>query len=479
MRLTKKCFFEYLKAYARDEEKKVFLFDETRSFTVGKIFRLTCGVAAHFVKKGVKAGDKVAVRTGRSISSAIVFFALQAVGAVAVLCDPHQAPTDYVKESGVNIGIDHVIDFDGVHTLDGEPFETVDGEEKRSFVHYKNSKAPALVIFTSGSTGKSKGVTLSQYNYVNHIHNFYAVGGHLPRGDSSVQLLPLYHVFGLAQLLDGVIHRCPLMFPKEVTPDYVCQCIEKYGVTRFGFVPSFALAMAQAKIAKGYDTSSLKIAVIAGAPCTREQFLFVQKELGMTIVPVYGLSECIGIAGGAPTESDDDRASSVGKALPMNEIKTDTPSQKAEGEIMVKGPAVMLGYYGDKEETAKAFDKDGFLYTGDLGYIDERGFLHVTGRIKDMIIRNGHNLSAVAIENKLCSLPFVFQAAVVGVADESCGEAPVALVVLKEKATFDGAAVEKIFNKLEMPKEIRVVEEIPLTRTGKKDKQKIKELFTD
>ena len=145
-----------------------------------------------------------------------------------------------------------------------------------------------------------------------------------------------------------------------------------------------------------------------------------------------------------------------------------------EGEICVESPAIMLGYYG---EEYMPLDEQDRLHTGDLGYLDEEGFLHITGRIKDIIIINGNNVSAARLENKLTSLPFIFNAAVVGVKDEKRGEAPLALVVLKEGETYDEEEVKKVFNKAEMPKEIVIVKEFPLTSSGKIDKQKIKEMY--
>ena len=144
-----------------------------------------------------------------------------------------------------------------------------------------------------------------------------------------------------------------------------------------------------------------------------------------------------------------------------------------DGEITVKGPALFLGYFGEAP-----VDRNAFFPTGDLGYLDEKGFLHITGRKKDIIIRNGNNISSRAIEQKLLSLPFIANAAVVGVTDPDCGEVPVAMVVVREGETYDRAAVAAVLSKPEMPREVRMVNDLPLNATGKIDKQKIKELFS-
>jgi len=234
-----------------------------------------------------------------------------------------------------------------------------------------------------------------------------------------------------------------------------------------GLVPTFGLALVKAKQENNYDTSSMAISVLGGAPSSKEQFLLIQNGLGGKILPAYGMSECIGISEAGPWESDDDRAFSVGKPLPMTEVML-----TEEGEIAIKGPSVFYGYVGEEP-----FDHSKYFHTGDLGRFDEKGFLHIVGRIKEIIIRNGNNISATALEQKLLSLPFVLEAAVVGVEDEVVGEVPAALLVLRDGANYDENEVTSLFNKLEMPKYIKVVDKLPLTSSGKPNKQKIKELF--
>lgn len=495
MKPTTKTIYEYLSKYAEEESNTQLFFDETKNYTVKETYNEVVALANDMYAFGVRQGSLVALRATRSVDCSLLIFAIQAIGAVVLTCDEHCQAEEYIKESGVEIEPNFVVtnEVEGENVFVNGKWEIKNcktQEKKRLKISYpareetptfepvSDAHALAVVIFTSGSTGKSKGVMLSQYNYINHMRNFREVGGHLEK-DSSIQLLPLHHVFGLTQIIDAVIHRCSVFFPENIAVEYVLQCIEKYKFTRFGFVPSYALAMADLKKAKGYDTSSLKVVVLAGAPSTKEQFEYIQDTLGLKIVPVYGQSECIGISGAGPYERDDKRASSVGKILPMNkgyilnEKGNELPTD-AEGEICVESPAIMLGYYG---EDYMPLDEKGRLHTGDLGYLDEEGFLHITGRIKDIIIINGNNVSAARLENKLTSLPFIFNAAVVGVKDEKRGEAPLALVVLKEGETYDEEEVKKVFNKAEMPKEIVIVKEFPLTSSGKIDKQKIKEMY--
>ena len=466
MRPIKKELIQYLESYVKARPDEVFLYSETEEYTTKRLYETVRSVAAFLQKKGARRGDYIGVSGTRSIEAVVVFLATQYLGAVAVLFDPHSPVLQCREELGVNIDLKLIVDrTDGGFAVNGERIDFSD----LSFAAKKpevDVHAPAVVIFTSGSTGKNKGVVMSQYGYINHQRNFGTVGGYSVR-DSAIQMLPIFHIFGLTQIVDGFLHRCPLFFPKEVTPEYVLQCIEKYGFTRFGFVPSFALKMADVKAEKGYDTRSLKTVVLAGAPSTFEQFMYIQNTLGMKIVPVYGMTELPGISGASPEEPDEKRAGSVGRILPLTKVKIED-----DGEITAKAPSLFIGYYGEKP-----IDRRAYFHTGDLGYIDGDGFLHVTGRKKDIIIRNGNNLSSLEIERKLMKLPFISAAAVVGREDKECGEAPYALVTLKKGCDYDEKAVKALLNKLEMPKEIRVVDKMPLKAAGKIDKIKIKEFF--
>ena len=468
MEAIKKNVIEFLKEYAADEPNTLFLFDEEGGYTVQGLYRYVMALARFMKNKGVHAGDNVGITAYRNKETFAIFYATQVLGAVAVLCDPRYLPRQYTKAMEVPLNLDYEIKFvDNKWLLDeGELPQYNPDDHGEDLPIFSDVEKGSIIIFTSGSTGRAKGVILSEFNLVNHVRNLHPVMGYTGH-DSAIQMLPSFHAFGLAVVFDCVVYRCPVFFPQEITPEYVCQMIEKYHFTRFGFVPSFALGMAKAKEEHHYDTSSLAVAVIGGAPTSKEQFQYIQSTLGVTILPAYGLSECIGISQCGEWESDEDRRNSVGKCLPMNDIKI-----TEEGEITIKGPAVFLGYVGEKP-----FDHNEYFHTGDLGCVDEKGFLHITGRLKDIIIRNGNNISTTYLEKQLLSLPFVLEAAVVGVPDPKVGEVPAALVVLKQGGVYDSKAVKALFNKLEMPKEVRIVESIPLTSSGKADKEKIKEMF--
>ena len=502
MRPSIKNIFAYLEDYVNSSPQECFLFDEDRSYTVQETYDEVVVIANTLYNLGVRQGDLVAVRTTRSLDCALIMIATQVMGVVALMCDGHSKAVDFIKESGVEITPKYIITNENADmgiSSNGN-WQVIDcvkqmitnlkigypaRREEMRFMPISNIYAPAMVIFTSGSTGKSKGVTLSQYNYLNHILNYSEAGSYFT-DDVSMELLPLHHVFGLTVIWMGLVKGYCTFFPKNTEVEYIAKCVEKYKITRLDGVPTFAYALATYAEQNSIDTASLRTGVLGGAPSTREQFNYIESRLGLTLVPVYGMSECIGISGTPYTDNVEARSSSVGKFLPMcqgyilNDEGEEVP-QGQEGEICVICPAVMLGYYNDERETQNAIDQKGRLHTGDLGYLDEQGYLHVSGRKKEIIIQNGHNISVGKIEQALLSIPEIYATAVVGIKDAICGEAPMSLITLKSGARISVSKVlEYLREKLaknELPKKVKIVESLPMTSSGKVDKVKIKEFF--
>lgn len=490
-----KSILEYFQEYAAQCPDKRFLFDEGRCYTVEGAYRESVTIGNRLHAYGVSAGSAVALRCTRSLDTCLIYLALQMMGAMTLLTDPHQNAEDFLRGAGAqagfiitNEGASDNISANGNWEVSGHgPLEIgwPAREEECIFPAVKDLHAPATVVFTSGSTGKGKGVMLSQYNLVNHIRNF-SVSGCYWETDVSAELLPVHHVFGLAVLLMGLIKRYCILFPKTVDIKYVAECVEAHRITRLDGVPSFALALAEHHRNTNFRADSLRVGVVGGAPSTKAQFDFIEQELGIQLLPVYGQSECIGITGANETQSGSVRSSTVGKFLPMNEgFILDESGEEVppgeEGEICVRGPAVMLGYLGDEEATREAIDGEGQLHTGDLGWLDEEGNLHVSGRKKDIIIRNGINIPAGKIEEALHTLEAVSRAAVVGVPHEKWGEVPCALVVLKNGRAMLEEEIKKALEprlaKNEMPERILFAQTLPLTSSGKPDKQKIKKML--
>ena len=452
MQPSKRTIYEFFCDFAAQRPGDVFIFDERTSYTVSRAFDAIKSLAARFGGLGISAGTRVDVCTRRDVNTVLAFFALQFVGAKAVLYDPREMPlkSEFALKDGILYRNERAFALD----LEG-------GEGSVLPYLCKDSRAATITIFTSGSTGKPKPVNLSQYNFINNSLDTRDIGGYYP-DDINIDIVPIHHVFGLALIFTAVVTRHAIFIPQSVQPENIVESIIKYGATRLNGVPSLYLSMADSPRAK--DVKSLRCGLIGGAPCTAEQFERIEERLGITLIPAYGMSECVAISCGNYRDGKEARRTTVGKVYSMNKVKI-----AEDGEILAKSPAMAEGVAAE----------DGWLHTGDLGYFDEAGYLHINGRKKDIIIRNGNNLSAVAIERKLLSLPNVKDVCVVGVNDEKEGEVPAAAVVLAEGGTLSEADLAQVLYKNEMPKKIKFVKAIPLTSSSKPDKPAVRLLMQE
>lgn len=444
-----KTLYTLFEEFAAGRGEDPFLSDENRSYTVTRAFRVAKGLAGRLRDCGIGKGTFVGVNAARTVENILIFYALQFVGGVAVMYGPHEEMKEEIAISGDSLyirGREIKLNFDEAC---GDGFLPAD-----------DARAASTVIFTSGSTGGKKAVRLSQYNFINNSLDTADIGGYRP-DDVNILIVPIFHVFGLALIMTAVVTQHSIFVPERVDTEYILDCMEKYRVTRLNGVPGMYLSLAEKC---GQRKLCLNCGLIGGGPYTKEQFLNIEKKLGITLIPVYGMSECIGISCGSYRDDVNDRCGSVGRVYSMNTVKT-----AEDGEILVKSPALAESYID-----GKTTDAGGWLHTGDLGYLDEREFLHITGRKKDIIIRNGNNLSAVEIERKILSLPQVKDVCVVGIADEARGEVPCAMIVSEGEVDLSAALC-----KIEIPVRVIYARAIPLTSSCKPDKQAVKKCFED
>lgn len=438
---------------------------------------------------GLRPGDRVALRAGRSVSAVLALLCLQRVGAAAVLIDPRDDPERLLSGCVPPLAVSFRLEAGGdsrrpvlllARAGEGAPLRLpLVSSGCTPAPACDDPDAPAFYIFTSGSCGQKKAVALSQGNLVSNLLDSAPLGGY-SEDDVALGALPMDHVFGLALLTGAIVLRHRLYLTAATAPEELLQIVCREKITRMNGVPSLYLAMA--KKARPGEVRSLRVGYIGGAPWTAEQFRHIESALGMTLVPVYGMSECIGISCASHQSPQAERMAGVGPFYPANQgkILREDGSQALpgeEGEVCVRGPMRMLGYH-NPAQTAQAIDAGGFLHTGDLGYVDERGVLHLTGRKKDIIIRSGVNLSPRRIEEALLSLPGVQGAAVVGLPDDACGELPWAAAVCAEGVLshlMDG--LRPLLAKNELPAGILRLDGLPMTDSGKPDKQAVKELI--
>lgn len=496
MATVEKSIFEYFEKYAAECGSNLFLFDEERRYTVEETFCEAITIGNRLYDLGVREGNLVALRCTRSLDAYLIYLALEFMGATAVLTNPHQTAGTFLRETGIPLKADAIITNEGaaegisangnweVHGHGPLEIGYPARRDERRFAAGKNLHAPAVIVFTSGSTGKSKASMLSQEALLQYAVDSTVYKWHLP-DDIAIVTLPTQHGFALCLLTAAFIARYALFFPRNMHADYVLECIERYHITRINGVPSYFYVLARANEAQNRNLESLRTGFTAGAPIIPEQHRYIEQVLGMTLHPLYGMSESISISCTSPLDPAECRATTVGRfhrnaGCILDRNGNELPNGQ-EGEICLSGPAIMCGYYGDEEATRQAIDEKGRLHTGDLGYLDDKGYLHISGRIKDIIIRNGINLSPVKIEAAIRSVPGVDNAVVVGVRHELLGEAPCALVILQKGCEMTaeelkGQLLSRI-PKNEVPIAFLFRNEIPLNKIGKPDKQKVKELF--
>lgn len=498
MATVEKCFYAYFEQYAAQCGSNPFLFDEGRRFSVDETFHEVIAIGNRLHDFGVRQGNLVALRCTRSLDGYLIYLALQFLGATAVLTSPHQPVDAFFRNAGVPILPDFVITNEAAGkgiAANGDwvvwghgalEICTPGRKEAPRFAIGSDLKAPSTILFTSGSTGKSKAATLSQEALLQYGEDSVVYPWHHP-DDIAIVTLPTHHGFALCLLTAALVARYALFFPRSIQPEYVLACIETHKITRINGVPSYLYTLARTNELQKRNLASLRTGFTAGAPIVPSQHRFVEQTLGIILHPLYGMSESISISCTCPTDSAEHRATTVGRfhrnAGCILDGKGNPVPQGQEGEICVRGSAIMNGYYGDPEATGQAIDAAGRLHTGDLGYLDQDGYLRITGRIKDIIIRNGINLSPAKIEAAIRSLPEVENAIVVGVRHEFLGEAPCALVVLKDGDTMTADTLNKrltaLLPKNEVPVSILFTPDIPLNPIGKPDKQAIRKLFPE
>ncbi len=332
----------------------------------------------------------------------------------------------------------------------------------------------AVILYTSGTSGRPKGVMLSDGNLSSNVRQVIDWVS-FDHTDVMLGVLPQFHSFGLTVLtLLPLVVGCQVVYTARFVPAKLVELARKHHPTVFVAIPSMYNALLLAKRAGPEDFASLKYTVSGGEPLPEKVAHGFLERFGKRINEGYGLTETSPVTNWClPHEF---RPHSVGRALPRMEQRIVGPDGAVlppgqDGEVRMRGPNIMKGYYKLPELTASVFDAEGFFKTGDMGQLDAEGFLKITGRIKEMLIIAGENVFPREIEEAINHHPSVKEAAVVGLADPSRGEVPIAFVELKEGESWDEAAVRAFVREklppYKVPREFRVLEALPRNATGK------------
>ncbi|QPG07161.1 AMP-binding protein [Salinimonas marina] len=489
-------------------------------------------VAAGFVALGVQPGDRVGIWSPNNIEWALVQMATAKIGAIMVCINPAYRPeelafalnnvevkylvmaqefrgSDYVEmiyslmpslkdpnstETNRLPTVSQVISI-GEEPLTGMlPFaelQTMAGDE-----HYATMRAreaslspdqPINIQFTSGTTGNPKGATLSHRNILNNAL-FVAQAMHMSHEDRLCIPVPLYHCFGmvLGNLVCMVSGACAVFPAAAFDPLTTLQTVEQEKCTGLHGVPTMFIAELEHPDFEQFDLSSLRTGVMAGSTCPEELMRKVHELFHMREVVIgYGQTECSPINHITETDSPiEKQVKTVGRAMDHTEVRIiDEQGHIAPigqaGEICARGYCVMQGYWGDEEKTNATIDEHGWLHSGDLGVMDEEGYVTIVGRIKDMIIRGGENIYPREIEEVLYLHEEISDAAVFGIPDDRYGEQVCLWLKVREGSKIHEEEIRAYLKEhlayFKIPKYISVVTDYPMTVTGKLQKFKMRE----
>jgi malonyl-CoA/methylmalonyl-CoA synthetase len=471
--------------------------------TYGDLIARAGQFANVLVERGVKPGDRVAVQVEKSVENLILYLATVRAGAVylplntaytlneldyfitdaepsLVVCDPTTAEGLKVIAAKVNARV-----------------ETLDAHGKGSLTEAADKASPvfetvprgnddlAAILYTSGTTGRSKGAMLSHDNLASNSLTLVDYW-RFTNKDVLIHALPIYHTHGLFVASNVTLFaRASMIFLPKLDPDLIIKLMARSTVLMG--VPTFYTRLLQNPALSRETTRHMRLFVSGSAPLLADTHREWSARTGHAVLERYGMTETnmntsnpydgerVPGSVGFPLPSISARVTDpeTGKVLPPDNI----------GMIEVKGPNVFKGYWRMPEKTKSEFRDDGFFITGDLGKIDDRGYVHIVGRGKDLVISGGFNVYPKEIESEIDAMPGVVESAVIGVPHADFGEGVTAVVVKHADAKVDEASVlrglEGRLAKFKMPKRVFVVDELPRNTMGKVQKNILRDIYKD
>ncbi|MBR0940153.1 malonyl-CoA synthase [Bradyrhizobium liaoningense] len=455
------------------------------------------------VARGVQPGDRVAVQVEKSVANIVLYLATVRAGAVylplntaytlneldyfigdaepsLVICDPSKAEGLAPIAAKVKARVE-TLGPDGKGSLT----EAVDKASSEFVTVSRANDDLAAILYTSGTTGRSKGAMLTHDNLAS---NSLSLVGYWRFTDKDVLIhaLPIYHTHGLFVATNVTLFsRASMIFLPKLDPDLIIKLMAR--ATVLMGVPTFYTRLLQNSALSRETTKHMRLFISGSAPLLAETHREWSARTGHAVLERYGMTET---NMNTSNPYDGDRVpGAVGFPLPGVSVRVTEPETGKElprdeiGMIEVKGPNVFRGYWRMPEKTKSEFRPDGFFITGDLGKIDDKGYVHILGRGKDLVISGGFNVYPKEIESELDAMPGVVESAVIGVPHADFGEGVTAVLVCNKGADVTEAAVLKALDgrlaKFKMPKRVFVVDELPRNTMGKVQKNVLRDTYKD
>ncbi|MDA1117296.1 MAG: AMP-binding protein [Proteobacteria bacterium] len=490
--------FVFAGAAARGDKPALIDGPSGRTITYAQLPALISRAAAGLAARGFKKGERFAILSPNLPEYAIAFHAVASLGGVVTTVNPLYTPGEVAKqlqdsaarfvltvppflavarEAAAQAKVDEIFVFGEAEGA--TPFAALlAGDATPPAVAIDARKDLVALPYSSGTTGLPKGVMISHYNLVAQLCSVKGVtdAALITPQDTVLAFLPFFHIYGIVAFLNLALHQgaTVVTMPRFDLEQYL-QLVQKHGVTILHVVPPIALALAKHPIVANFDLSRVRGAFSAAAPLGDAVASALHARLGFRVSQAYGMTEVSGASHLGPTTEDKIKPASGGRLMPNMECKIVEVGSGAElpageqGEILVRGPIVMQGYFGQSGATAATIDAEGWLRTGDVGYVDADGDFFIVDRTKELIKYKGLQVAPAEIESVLLGNPAILDACVIGVANEEAGEVPKAFVVKKGEISAE-EVMAWVAARLAPHKKVRAVEfvdQLPKSATGK------------
>jgi acyl-CoA synthetase (AMP-forming)/AMP-acid ligase II len=484
--------FQRIKQFA---DKQAFVDAATGvSVTYAEHERRSHRVAAALYQRGLRKGDVVAILSPNSIDYTSIVYGGLAIGAVLSGMNPAYTPDEVrfqLKDSGARTLFVHAAleanarkaavglqQLKEIIVIGGPEFQEMlktDGKYPDPRINPKTDLA--ALPYSSGTTGLPKGVMLSHFNLVSQILQVLAMMDPATNAIAS-GVLPFYHIYGFVLvMMAGLCLGSKIIIFSKFELEPFLAAIQKYRIVKLWAVPPILVALGKHPLVEKYDLSSVKLISSGAAPLGIELADLVSKRLKARVQQGYGMTELSPVSHMPSDNEPVISAASIGKlvlnmeALVVDPVTGIPQPPGKPGELWVRGPNVMVGYWNNAKATAETIDSQGWLHTGDICYVDEKGLYYVVDRLKELIKVKGLQVAPAELESLLLEHPEVADVAVIGIADEFAGELPKAYVVRKEGSRLTGEQLMAWLNpRVAQHKHVRCVEfiaAVPKTPSGK------------